>query len=237
MSDFRAALGHAFGDPALLAEALTHRSHGHLHNERLEFLGDALLNHAIAEALFRALPRAREGELTRIRAELVREATLAALARELELGDALLLGPGELKSGGYRRDSILADALEAVIGAVYLDAGWEACRALVHRWFASRLAQVTETRVEKDAKTRLQEWLQGRGHALPEYELLGSSGSEHAKTFQARCAVPALDLAAEGTGTSRRAAEMAAATALLRLLETPVAKGEKDADGQGARPR
>src|SRR5204863_10034482 len=131
MSDFRRALGHAFRDPALLEEALTHRSHGHRHNERLEFLGDAILNHAVAQALFRALPKAREGDLTRIRAELVREATLASVARELELGDALQLGSGELKSGCYRRDSILADALEAVIAAVYLDSGWDAAQALV----------------------------------------------------------------------------------------------------------
>ena len=219
MSRFRQALGHEFRDPALLAEALTHRSHGHRHNERLEFLGDALLNHAVTEVLYRALPQAREGELTRIRAELVREATLASLARELELGDALLLGPGELKSGGYRRDSILADALEAVIAAVYLDAGWEACRSVVQRWFASRLESVQEVRVEKDAKTKLQEWLQGRGYALPEYELLGSSGSEHEKTFQVRCRVPALGLHGEGTGNSRRVAETAAAQALLIQIE------------------
>jgi ribonuclease-3 len=235
MSDFRQALGHAFHDPALLAEALTHRSHGHRHNERLEFLGDAILNHAIAEALYLALPRAREGELTRIRAELVREGTLAALARELELGDALHLGAGELKSGGYRRDSILADALEAVIGAVYLDAGWDACRALVQRWFAGRLEQFREGRVEKDAKTRLQEWLQGRGHALPEYELLGSSGSEHEKTFQARCGVPALGLYGEGTGNSRRSAETAAAAALLQKIEATEPDEAALAHGHGRR--
>jgi len=235
MSDFRQALGHEFRDPALLAEALTHRSHGHRHNERLEFLGDALLNHAVTEALYRALPQAREGELTRIRAELVREATLAAVARELNLGDALQLGPGELKSGGYRRDSILADALEAVIAAVYLDAGWDACRALVQRWFAARLGAVQEVPVEKDAKTRLQEWLQGRGHALPEYELLGSSGSEHEKTFEVRCGVPALALYGEGTGNSRRAAETAAAQALLALIETSGRSHPALAHGEGGR--
>jgi ribonuclease-3 len=186
-------------------------------------------------ALFRALPRAREGELTRIRAELVREATLASLARELELGDALLLGSGELKSGGYRRDSILADALEAVIAAVYLDAGWDACQALVHRWFASRLAAVRESPVEKDAKTRLQEWLQGRGLGLPAYDLTGTSGSEHEKVFRARCSVPALGLEGEGSGVSRRIAETAAAVEVLRLIESPEQAEPGVEHGQSAR--
>jgi ribonuclease-3 len=219
MSPLETALGYEFRDPGLMTEALTHRSHGHRHNERLEFLGDAVLNHAIGEALFRAMPKAREGELTRVRAELVREATLAAVARELKLGDALNLGPGELKSGGFRRDSILADALEATLAAVYLDAGWESCRAMIERLFATRLAEVDEGRVEKDAKTRLQEWLQARGHGLPEYELVGTTGSDHAKTFLARCRAPALARVGEGSGGSRRAAETAAASMLLAQLE------------------
>ena len=235
MSDFRRALGHAFRDPALLEEALTHRSHGHRHNERLEFLGDAILNHAVAEALFRALPKAREGDLTRIRAELVREGTLASVARELELGDALQLGSGELKSGCYRRDSILADALEAVIAAVYLDSGWDAAQALVRRCFASRLAQVLDVRVEKDAKTKLQEWLQGRGHPLPDYELVGSTGSDHAKTFVAVCRVGALGLEGEGSGSSRRTAETAAAVAVLGQIEALDATQRAAGHGEAAR--
>ena len=219
MSRLEQALGHGFRDPALLQEALTHRSQGRPHNERLEFLGDAVLNHAIGAALFQALPQAREGELTRIRADLVRESTLAALARELPLADELRLGPGELKSGGFRRDSILADALEAVLGAVYLDAGWDAARALIERLFATRIELAQHERVDKDAKTRLQEWLQARQRGLPEYELLGSTGSDHAKTFEVQCRVPSLELQARGEGTSRRSAEMSAAAAMLTQLE------------------
>jgi len=217
----RDRIGHDFADPSLLAQALTHRSAAATHNERLEFLGDGVVNLVAAEALFRRWPKADEGVLTRARAELVREASLAAIARRLELGERLVLGPGELKSGGFRRDSILADALEAVVAAIYLDAGYEACRAVVLPWFEESLAALPEGRPEKDAKTRLQEWLQARQRPLPAYELVSESGEEHAKLFLARCTLSEPSTSAEGQGTSRRLAEQAAAAAVLETLEPP----------------
>lgn len=210
--------GHRFADPGLLARALTHRSAGAPHNERLEFLGDALLGMIVAEALFQRWPRADEGALTRARAELVRESTLASIARRLDLGPRLKLGPGEMKSGGHRRDSILADALEAVIAAIYLDAGPDACRTAVLAWLEPELDALVVGKVEKDPKTRLQEWLQARQHPLPSYELLGESGSDHDKTFHVRCTLTVPELSAEGEGGSRRAAEQQAADAVLSLL-------------------
>lgn len=214
----RDRIGHRFADPALLEQALTHRSAGPRHNERLEFLGDGVVNLLAAEALFQRWPKADEGALTRARAELVREASLAVIARELELGARLTLGPGEMKSGGHRRDSILADALEAVVAAIYLDAGFDACRAVVLPWFETALAALPVGKPEKDAKTRLQEWLQGRQKPLPLYEVIGESGDEHAKVFLARCSIGEPALAAEGEGSSRRNAEQAAAAALLELI-------------------
>lgn len=209
--------GHDFRDAALLDRALTHRSASPQHNERLEFLGDALLGALVAEALYTRWPKAAEGELTRARAELVRESSLAAIARQLALGERLQLGPGELKSGGHRRDSILADAVEALVAAIYLDAGLDACRAAVLPWFAASIdALPPPHKLGKDAKTRLQEWLQGRGHPLPTYTLLAESGEEHAKTFRAECALSDPPLRVEGEGTSRRAAEQQAAEAALR---------------------
>ncbi|MCB1676356.1 MAG: ribonuclease III, partial [Halioglobus sp.] len=163
------SLGHEFSDPRLLHLALTHRSAGRRNNERLEFLGDSIVNHIIAEALFEQFPAAREGDMSRMRAALVRGATLAEIARELQLGDYLQLGPGERKSGGHRRASILADALEAVAGAILLDGGFERCRSSVRRWFGPRLEQLTASAAAKDAKTRLQEHQQGRGNPLPDY--------------------------------------------------------------------
>ncbi|PZP59931.1 MULTISPECIES: ribonuclease III [Pseudoxanthomonas] len=213
-----AGIGHVFADAQLLAQALTHRSAGAVHNERLEFLGDSIVNLLIAEALFQRWPKADEGALTRARAELVREGSLATLARELDLGARLTLGPGELKSGGHRRDSILADALEAVVAAIYLDAGFEACRACVLPWFESALAALPVGKPEKDPKTRLQEWLQGRQKALPSYELVSESGEEHARHFQVRCVLTDPALSAEGEGGSRRAAEQAAAAAVIAQL-------------------
>lgn len=213
-------IGHAFSDPELLQRALTHRSVGGRNNERLEFLGDSLVNLFVAEALYARWPRADEGELTRARAALVRESALAEVARALELGDRLALGPGELKSGGYRRDSILADALEAVVAAIYLDAGFEACRAHVLPWFESALDRLPRGAVVKDAKTRLQEWMQARQRPLPVYRLVAAEGEDHDKTFLVSCSVadPALD--AEGRGSSRRQAEQRAAEAALLQLET-----------------
>ncbi len=199
----------------LLTQALTHRSAARVHNERLEFIGDGILNAVIALELFQRYPRAREGELTRRRAQLVQEATLAELARAVDLGSFLRLGPGELKAGGGRRDSILADALEAVIAATYLEHGWDTARALIVRLMGDRLEQSISAPA-KDPKTRLQEWLQGRGRALPDYLLIDTIGADHAKTFIAVCKLDALR--AEGRGNSRRAAEQQAAAALHALL-------------------
>lgn len=216
----RAFAGHAFADPALLAQALTHRSAGSPHNERLEFLGDALVNQFIAEALYLQWPRADEGALTRARAELVRESALAGIARTLDLGAALVLGPGEMKTGGHRRDSILADAMEALVAAIYLDAGFEACRAVVLPWFAPLIeALPPPNKVGKDAKTRLQEWLQGRQRALPVYALVAESGDDHARIFTVSCSLADPPVTTEGEGSSRRAAEQQAAEAALQAIE------------------
>ena len=212
------AVGHRFADPGLLRQALRHRSAGAQHNERMEFLGDALLNLIVAEALHSRWPKADEGALTRARASLVRESTLAAVARKLDLGSHLDLGPGELKSGGHRRDSILADALEAVVAAIHLDAGFEACRASVLPWFAPLIDELPIGKVEKDAKTRLQEWLQARQAARPDYFLIEAVGEEHARTFRVGCRIPEPPLDAEGQGSSLRIAEQAAAAALLERL-------------------
>lgn len=213
-----ARLGHRFQDPALLAQALTHRSHAGRDNERLEFLGDAVLGLLIGEELYRRLPLAEEGELTRLRATLVDAGSLAALALALDFGPHLRLGTSELRSGGHRRPSILADALEAVIGAVYLESGLEAARALVLRLYAARLEELPQQSV-KDPKTRLQEWLQSRGHELPGYALVDVWGEPHEQSFRASCRVPALSLEATGEGSSRRRAEQEAASGLLRQLE------------------
>ena len=212
-------LTYRFRDPALAELALTHRSMGKPNNERLEFLGDALLGAFVAEMLYEAHPKASEGELSRLRAQLVNGQALAVIARELELGDRLKLGSGELKSGGFRRDSILADAFEAMLAAVHLDGGLEACRATVREIFAERIAALP--RSSKDAKTRLQEWLQGRGLPLPHYELKDSYGEDHARIFDVSCAVSEpMEITAEGSGSSRRAAEQEAADVVLaRLLD------------------
>ncbi len=220
----RPVLGHAFVDAALLEQALTHRSAGFPNNERLEFLGDALVNLVVAELVYETWPRATEGEMTRLRAALVNGASLAAIAREEEIGDRLLLGPGELKSGGYRRDSILADAFEALVAAIYADAGWDACRATVRRLFAQRVA--ADAHVPKDAKTRLQELLQGRNLPLPVYELVGSRGEDHARVFDVVCRVETLSLVAEGSGSSRRTAEQVAAERLLGQLQAAPPHGD-----------
>jgi ribonuclease-3 len=215
-------IGHPFVRPELLAQALTHRSAGAPHNERLEFLGDALVNLFAAEALYARWPRADEGALTRARAELVRESALAPIGRALNLGERLTLGPGEMKSGGHRRDSILADAVEAVVAAIYLDAGFEACRTVVLPWFTAAMdALPPPHKVGKDAKTRLQEWLQGRQKPLPVYELIAESGEDHAKTFRVSCTLATPALVTEGEGNSRRSAEQAAAEAALAAIAAP----------------
>jgi ribonuclease-3 len=210
-------LGHRFADSQLLERALTHRSAGQANNERLEFLGDALVNLFVAELVYEQHPRADEGEMTRLRAALVNGAALAEIARAEEIGDRLLLGPGELKSGGFRRDSILADAFEALIAAIYADAGWVICRDVVRRLFTERV--VNGARTPKDAKTRLQEWLQGRNLPLPVYALVGTTGEEHARVFDVTCRVDSFDISADGSGSSRRAAEQIAAERVLDRLQ------------------
>ncbi|UNK50392.1 ribonuclease III [Lysobacter sp. S4-A87] len=213
-------IGYRFNDQGLLDQALTHRSAGAPHNERLEFLGDALVNLIVAEALYTRWPRADEGALTRARAELVRESALAPIARELELGARLTLGPGEMKSGGHRRDSILADALEALIGAIYLDSDFQACRSAVLPWFEAAIAALPPPhKVGKDAKTRLQEWLQGRQKPLPVYALLSESGEDHAKSFVVTCTLVQPPLTTQGEAGSRRAAEQIAAEGALERLK------------------
>lgn len=213
-------LDYRFADPTLLDSALTHRSAGGSNNERLEFLGDAVLGLVIAEALYRRYPEASEGELSRLRASLVRKQTLAELARDLDLGEYLRLGSGELKSGGYRRDSILADALEAIFGAVYLDSGFAACESLIRALYAERFARLpAEAVAVKDAKTRLQEHLQGRHLERPDYAVVSISGDAHAQVFDVECRVAGLDRSARGTGSSRRRAEQQAAQRMLDLLD------------------
>lgn len=207
------------GDPALYEAALTHRSASGRNNERLEFLGDAVLNLVAAEMLYRRFPDSSEGDLSRLRASLVSEGPLAQAAQSLSLGDELRLGSGELKSGGFRRESILADALEALIGAVYLDRGLDAARALVERLAEPLVAALPAAEELKDPKTRLQERLQGRGLALPSYTVERVSGEAHAQHFAVRCEVAALGIATDGEGSSRRRAEQDAAQRLLDLLE------------------
>ena len=211
--------GHPFRDRDLLRQALRHRSAGVPHNERMEFLGDALVNLIVAEALHHRWPKADEGALTRARASLVRESTLATIARSLGLGDRLELGTGEMKTGGHRRDSILADALEALVGAIHLDAGFDTCRERVLPWFEPLIDQLPIGKVEKDAKTRLQEWLQARQSPRPDYMLIDATGEEHARTFRVSCRVGDPGIEATGEGSSMRAAEQAAAAAVLDQLE------------------
>jgi ribonuclease-3 len=218
----RERLGHAFRQPELLARALTHRSHGATHNERLEFVGDAVLNCVVAAALFERFPTIPEGELSRVRASLVNRDTLARLARGLCLGSEISLGEGEVRSGGGERPSILADALEAIFGAVFVDAGFAAARAAIEHVYAGEFIGLDPAALGKDPKTRLQEWLQARRLAVPEYAVTGISGEAHAQTFTSECRVPALAIVATGTGTSRRAAEQdAAAQALARAIAAP----------------
>ncbi len=211
-------LGYTFANPALCHVALTHRSAAAGHNERLEFLGDSVLNCSVARLLFEAYPGADEGALSRQRATLVSGETLAAIASELGLGDYLRLGSGELKSGGFRRASILADALEAVLGAIFLDAGFDAAFAVVRRIVGPRLSGLPPAGELKDPKTRLQEALQARGLPLPLYELTGVVGEAHEQTFTVSCEVTPLGLASAGEGASRRRAEQMAAERLYTQL-------------------
>ena len=205
-------------DPDLLDQALTHRSCGRHNNERLEFLGDSILNHIIADYLYHHFPDASEGDLSRMRAALVKGDTLAGVARSLELGSWVKLGPGELKSGGSRRESILADTLEAILGAICLDAGPGAARDRVLAWYGERLLEVSPETATKDAKTSLQEYLQGRGLSRPGYALTQIEGADHCQQFEVECRVADLGVSARGQGSSRRRAEQAAAAAVLEAL-------------------
>ena len=212
-------LDYQFLAPELLCQALTHRSVGNRNNERLEFLGDSLLNCIIADALFRRFPAASEGDLSRMRAHLVKGETLAELAQELDLGDFLLLGPGELKSGGFRRTSILAGAMEAVFGAVYCDSGFPAVQTMVLSLYRTRLENADTNSLHKDPKTRLQEYLQGRRLALPEYTIVSVEGKDHKQLFRVNCMVPVLADPVAGSGRSRRRAEQDAAARAMEQLE------------------
>ncbi len=211
-------LGYTFNDPTLKDLALTHRSYKGANNERLEFLGDAILSFIIAEHLFHKFPMAKEGQLSRLRALLVKGVTLAKFGKEFELGDHLNLGAGELKSGGFRRDSILADAVESLIGAIYLDSDHETCRRVVLHWYRERLDKLSLSDTEKDPKTRLQEYLQSLKKPLPRYEVLDVSGEAHNQTFSVQCEIESLELQTRGEGGSRRYAEQQAAKKALELL-------------------
>jgi ribonuclease-3 len=210
---------YTFREPALLQEALTHRSCGQRNYERLEFLGDSILNFVVASRLFDLRPTDSEGELSRLRSRVVRGDTLASLATGLNLGNHLIMGEGELKSGGYKRQSILADALEAIFGAIYLDGGFEACRAVIRHVCDPVISHLPDAEKLKDPKTRLQEWMQARGRPLPEYDLLREEGAEHAKRFHVRCRLPDSGREVEAEGASRRKAEQRAAAGVLGELD------------------
>lgn len=213
-----AKLGYQYNDISFLQHALTHRSMGAKNNERLEFLGDSLVNFMIADALFHQFEKLPEGDMSRVRAHLVKGDTLAIIGREYELSDYLVLGPGELKSGGFRRDSIIADAVEAIIASVYEDGGLDACRELVTRFYSKRLAELDPKKVGKDPKTRLQEYLQSQNEQLPEYSIISVNGAAHAQEFTVSCFVNKLNRKFEAVASSRRKAEQKAAETALQAL-------------------
>lgn len=215
-----AALGYRFVRSELLQQAVTHRSFGTPHNERLEFLGDSILNCAIADSLFHRFAEAKEGDLSRLRSSLVRQETLAGIALTLRLGDYLRLGDGEMKSGGFRRPSTLADALEAVFAAIYLDAGFAAAREVIERLYQPAMLAIDMKQSGKDAKTTLQEILQGRHLPLPRYTLLATRGEAHAQEFEVECVIPELGIRHIGVGSSRRIAEQQAAGGALAELRS-----------------
>jgi ribonuclease-3 len=219
-------IGHVFGQPQLLQRALTHRSHSQAHNERLEFLGDSVLNCVIASHLYRAYPGLPEGDLSRLRANLVNQQALSTLAQQLHLGELLLLGEGERKSAGFRRPSMLADALEALFGAVFLDAGFAEAERVVLGLYVPFIEQADVSTLGKDHKTLLQEYLQGRKLALPRYTVTAIQGEAHAQTFRVECDIAQVQLVTSGEGSSRRAAEQAAAeAAYLKLKNNPATAG------------
>lgn len=212
-------LGVGFHNPALLQLALSHRSSGANNNERLEFLGDAILGATIAEYLYRKFPDAAEGKLSRVRSRLVRAESLGRVAQSLDLGQFLILGPGELRAGGHNRESILGDTLEALIGAVYLDKGMAIAQQCICRWFADELASISLETSAKDAKTALQEWLQQHGYDLPDYQLVAAEGAAHQRIFTVSCQLPILPEPVQASARSRRGAEQQVARQLLDKLE------------------
>ncbi len=230
LTDLEKRLGHKFGASKLLTQALTHRSHSTLHNERLEFLGDSVLNCAIAHLLFERYTKLDEGDLSRLRSNLVKQQTLFEIAQRIELAGYLRLGEGELKSGGFRRPSILADTMEALFGAVFLDGGFLAARAAIAKLYHPIMESVDPQTLGKDAKTLLQEYLQGRKIALPTYNVVATHGAAHNQEFEVECVIPKLDIRATGGGASRRAAEQQAARKALELAP-------REAPRKARRPR
>ncbi len=213
-------LGYQFNKPALLSQALTHRSYSNNNNERLEFLGDGVLNFIVAHQLFDRFPKLPEGDLSRLRAQLVKEATLFEIAQTLKLGELLNLGEGELKSAGWRRPSILSDALEAIIGATYLEGGFSAAEALVLKLYTEKLDKIDPKVIDKDAKSKLQEYLQSKKIDLANYEVVSIEGEAHAQTFTVNCTIQKLNIETKGEGTSRRNAEQQAAELALEAIST-----------------
>jgi len=228
-------LGHTFKDAALLQQALTHRSHSSVHNERLEFLGDSILNCVVASLLFDRYSKIDEGDLSRLRANLVKQQSLYEIAQRLELSQFLRLGEGELKSGGFRRPSILADTLEALFGAIFLDAGFDAARDVIRALYIPILDSVDPKTLGKDAKTLLQEFLQGKKIALPQYNVVATHGAAHNQQFEIECLVPKLDIQVFGTGGSRRAGEQAAAKLALEAVQNALVKAPSAARKTRAR--
>jgi len=222
---FLPGVNYRFDNPGLLHQALTHKSHGRCNYERLEFLGDSILNLVVSTRLFELYPEASEGDLSRMRARLVRGKTLSEVALGLDLGKHLTLGTGEMKSGGFRRSSILADALEALFGAIYLDAGYVACQKVIVSLFDPMIRNLPSAEDLKDAKTKLQEWLQAQGRPLPVYQLEREEGADHARTFHVRCLLPDEDLKVTAIGTSRRKAEQSAAGKVLSLVSPKADSG------------
>ena len=230
-------IGHDFSQAALFEQALTHRSYGAKNNERLEFLGDAILGMIVSDILYRRFGKAKEGELSQLRASLVKGSTLAEVAKELGIGEHLRLGAGEMKSGGARRDTILADAMEAIIGAIFVDGGVDACQARIAVWFDQRLNNLSVKTITKDAKTLLQEFLQGRGFELPVYRVSESTGDAHQQVFKVQCTLPDSEEQTVGEGSSRKKAEQMAAQFMLEQLNDKAPGAGSHGPGQGKAPR
>jgi len=221
-------LEYSFNNIDLLNEALTHRSYASVNNERLEFLGDGILNFVIAHELFKLYPDVQEGDLSRLRANLVNKEPLAEIASQLNLGEVIKLGSGELKSGGFRRPSILADSVESILGAVYCDGGFDSARELIVRLYSDRLASPTDLQSLKDPKTRLQELLQSRRFDLPDYQVVNISGQAHAQVFHVECSIKQMGIEVKGEGKSRRKAEQVAAEKAITEVELHFTKKQND---------